>query len=421
MIRFVIEPKVTYSCDVAVIGGGTAGVFAAVSASRCGARVILVEKSSVLGGTVTSGGVNFPGLFFAWGKQIISGPCWEAIERTVQLGGATLPEITYKPSKHWKEQILIDSFVYRSVLWDMCNESNVEVLLSTMVSAVNESDDGASVLLTGKEGFFAINAGVLIDATGDANAASVAGFETVKSAVQQPATPQNRISGYDFDKIDLDMLRSRFKDDSLPEHITADKVIACLKNGKFDIHVPCADAHTSMGRTRVERDAMGIISRLYRFCRSISGLEGLRVESYAAETGVRETVRIIGEETLTAEDYISGKCFDNAVCYAFYPIDLHVADGIKQRFFDEGKVGTIPYGALIPKGAKRMLCAGRCASSDTDANSAIRVQAPCMAMGQAAGCAAAIASRQSLTVKDVPFSALTEALRWIGAIVPERQ
>ena len=82
-------------------------------------------------------------------------------------------------------------------------------------------------------------------------------------------------------------------------------------------------------------------------------------------------------------------------------------------------MGEIPYGALIPKGAKRILCAGRCISSDTDANSAIRVQAPCMAMGQAAGCAAAISVKNNITVKDVPFSLLSRSLEEIGAIVPK--
>ena len=74
--------------DVVVIGGGTAGVFAAITAARCGLKTFLIEKNSRLGGTMTAAEVNFPGLFFAWGKQIIGGPCWESIERTVALGGA---------------------------------------------------------------------------------------------------------------------------------------------------------------------------------------------------------------------------------------------------------------------------------------------------------------------------------------------
>ena len=76
--------------DVLVVGGGTAGVFAAISAARTGAKTLLIDKNNILGGTVTVANVNFPGLFHAWGKQIIAGPCWESIERTAKLGGATL-------------------------------------------------------------------------------------------------------------------------------------------------------------------------------------------------------------------------------------------------------------------------------------------------------------------------------------------
>ena len=126
----------------------------------------------------------------------------------------------------------------------------------------------------------------------------------------------------------------------------------------------------------------------------------------------------MGEQTILAEDYIRGRAYPNAVCYAFYPIDLHVMTGIRQQFFEENVVGQIPYGALIPKNAKRLLCAGRCIASDTDANSAVRVQAPCMATGQAAGCAAAICARKKIPVWQLPHSLLREKLNAIGAIVP---
>ena len=251
------------------------------------------------------------------------------------------------------------------------------------------------------------------------HAVALAGYDTVKSDPQQPATPQNHISGYVFADIDLEQLHKDFEKANFPPHITEIKLINCLKRNKFDVHIPCEDAHTSQGRTALEYDAIDLIMKLYTFCRSVRGLEGLTVDYYAEETGVRETVRIVGEKTLTADDYIRGKHFDDSVCFAFYPIDLHVMNGINNTFFADNTVGEIPYGALIPKGAKRILCAGRCISSDTDANSAIRVQAPCMAMGQAAGCAAAISVKNNITVKDVPFSLLSRSLEEIGAIVPK--
>ena len=100
------------STDVLVIGGGSAGCFAAISAARMGATVLLVEKNGMLGGTTTVGMVNFPGLFHAWGKRIIGGPAWESIERCVALGGAVLPPFPYKSKHHNQQQILVDIFTY---------------------------------------------------------------------------------------------------------------------------------------------------------------------------------------------------------------------------------------------------------------------------------------------------------------------
>lgn len=419
-MEFLLKPKGIYNYDVAVIGGGTAGVFAAISAAKQGAKTILVEKNNTLGGTVTSAGVNFPGLFFAWGKQIIAGPCWEAIQRTVRLGGAVLPQFQFKPRWHWEEQIVLNQFIFRSVLLQMCQENGVELLTSTMVSYVQENADNVVLLLTAKDGLYQLNAKVLIDATGDANAVTIAGYPTVKSPVQQPATPQNHLSGYDFQNVKLADIEKAFEKAVFPSYITPQSILYYLEIHKFNVHIPCQDAHTSQGKTKLECDAIQLATKLYKFCREIPGLENLTVDYYAEETGVRETLRIIGEATLTAEDYISGKHFDDGVCYAFYPIDLHIMEGIKQKFFEENQVGEIPYGTLIPKGAKRILCAGRCISSDTDANSAIRVQAPCMAMGQAAGCAAAIAAKENLAVKEVPISLLYRSLNQIGAIVPQK-
>lgn len=418
-MQFVINPKSISESDVVVIGGGTAGVFAAISAARTGAKTILIERSSALGGTVTTGGVNFPGLFYAWGKQIIAGPCWEAIQRTVQLGGAELPTFLYHRKWHWEEQILVNMFTFRSVIMQMCKESGVEVLMNSMIASVQDDDDGVLLLVTAKEGIHQIRAKVAIDATGDANAVTLAGYATVKSPTQQPATPQNHLSGYVYEDVDVDQLRSRFAEADFPPQITADRILYYLEIQMFNFHVPCEDAQTSGGRSKLEFDAMELATKLYIFCRTIRGLENLTVDYYAQETGVRESVRIVGEKTLTAMDYITGRDFEDGICYAYYPIDLHVMDGIKQDFFAEETIGRIPYGALIPKGAKRLLCAGRCISSDADANSAIRVQAPCMATGQAAGCAAAIAARENIPVAEVEYAALCRSLEEIGAIVPK--
>lgn len=406
----------TIETDVLVVGGGTAGVFAAISAARTGAKTLLIDKNNILGGTITVANVNFPGLFHAWGKQIIAGPCWESIERTVKLGGATLPKIEYRPKGHWVEQIRLNRFIYTAVLFDMCEESGVELLLNSMISSVDEEENGICAIVTVKTGMIQVKAKKLIDATGDANSVQQAGYGVQKSKVQQPATLQNSISGYDIEKVDMDQLKESFENADFPEYISADTLIWYLREYNLNLHIPCKDADTSSGRTRVEREAYALMLKFYSFYKNIRGLENLSINFVAEETGVRETNRIIGIHTITADEYINGKMYDDAVCYSFYPIDLHVMNGVKQRFHKENIVPKIPYRALVPKDSKHIICAGRCISSDTYANSAIRVQATCMATGQVAGCAAAIACKDETMLKDISLDKLRESLLKIGAI-----
>lgn len=418
-MQYSCDIKRTVSADVAVIGGGTAGVFAAISAAETGAKTVLIEKNNILGGTVTVANVNYPGLFFAWGKPIIDGPCMEAVRRTIKAGGAVMPKISRKPEYHWQEQILLNRFIYTAVLFQMCDEAGVTVLCSAMISDVAEEKDGLCLIVTDKSGLLQIKAKKAIDATGDANLCQIAGYAVEKSAEQQPATLQNHISGYDISAIPTEEIRNGFSRACLPDFVTADDLIRYLRIQKIDMHVASVDADTSEGKTALEKRAYYQTLKAYEYLRSMKGLEGLRIDFAAEETGVRETNRIVGESTVTEEDYIGGKFYPDSVCYAFYPIDRHVPDGIVQRFHEEDVTAKIPYRALIPKKSKHILCAGRCISSDIYANSAVRVEAVCMATAQAAGCAAALAAESGAEVKKVPYPSLCRALEAIGAIVPK--
>ncbi len=418
-MQYSCDIKRTVSADVAVIGGGTAGVFAAISAAKTGAKTVLIEKNNILGGTVTVANVNYPGLFFAWGKPIIDGPCMEAVRRTIKAGGAVMPKISRKPEYHWQEQILLNRFIYTAVLFQMCDEAGVTVLCSAMISDVAEEKDGLRLIVTDKSGLLQIEAKKAIDATGDANLCQIAGYAVEKNAEQQPATLQNHISGYDISAIPTEEIRNGFSRACLPDFVTADDLIRYLRIQKIDMHVASVDADTSEGKTALEKRAYYQTLKAYEYLRSMKGLEGLRIDFAAEETGVRETNRIVGEATVTEEDYIGGKFYPDSVCYAFYPIDRHVPDGIVQRFHEEDVTAKIPYRALIPKKSKHILCAGRCISSDIYANSAVRVEAVCMATAQAAGCAAALAAESGAEVKKVPYPSLCRALEAIGAIVPK--
>lgn len=406
--------------DVVVLGGGTAGAFAAVAAAETGAETLIIEKNSMLGGTLTVSDVPFPGLFFAWGKQIIGGPCWDVIKKTAENGGAVLPEISFKPRHHWEAQIRLNKLVFLNFLNERCKESGTDVLTNAMLSDICESENGVILTVTCKEGMYSIRSKKCIDATGDANLVSMAGYCVKKSKTQQPATLINHISGYNVRNIDPREIRNNFAAAGFPDYITSELLISWLNRNIIDLHIPSVDADTSVGKTNVNMRAVSDVFSVYSFYRKIRGLENLTVDFVSADTGIRETNRIDGEYEITAEDYINGRKFPDSVCYAFYPIDLHIMSGIKQRFFEENTVAEVPYRALIPKNSGHILCAGRCISSDPLANSGLRVEAVCMATGQAAGCAAALAAKGNARVSEVGFGELCRAVSAIGGIVPNR-
>ncbi len=123
---------------------------------------------------------------------------------------------------------------------------------------------------------------------------------------------------------------------------------------------------------------------------------------------------------VTVNDYTTGRVFDDAISYAFYPVDLHTRKGVKPEPLKPGVIPTIPLRALIPKGSRDLIVAGRCVSSDRLANSGLRVQASCMGMGQAAGVAAALAAKAGTTPLEVPLAEIRGRLREHGQIVPEK-
>jgi len=154
--------------------------------------------------------------------------------------------------------------------------------------------------------------------------------------------------------------------------------------------------------------------------RAQPGGENLQLVDLRHETAVRESWRIEGEYRITRDDIAGGQSFEDAVCYSFYPIDLHTEQGVNPVQLQPGVVPTVPLRALTPKGRRNFLVAGRSVSSDRLANSSLRVQASCMAMGQAAGAAAALAARAGISPLEVPLDGIRALLSQHGAVVPEK-
>jgi hypothetical protein len=426
-----IELAAEQEYDVMVFGGGAAGCAAAIQAARLGAKVALVEKNGVLGGTATVAAVNFPGLFHVWPRQVIAGVGWEIIEETVRRGGATLPDLSgpYPANKHYLHQVRVNRFIYSKVLDDLCLEAGVELKLHAMPVQIAEGDGlWRHVVLAGLSGPAVCRARKLVDATGDANVAGMMGYARERGDVLQPGTLVYELDGYRIEDISKERLLEEYHlareagEVLLTDHVPGEVPYwhELTARGGSCMHVTRIDGSTSAGRTLAELKARDSLWRSCRLWRRVPGCEGLFVRFAAMECGIRETFRIAGEKQVTLEVYTSGRIWPDAVCYSYYPIDIHSDKDstIDKRYLAEGIIPTIPYGALIPRGSDHLLAAGRCISGDREASSAYRVQATCMATGQAAGAAAALAAARNLSVRQVPIEELQDTLRRHKAVLP---
>ncbi|MFZ4534669.1 MAG: FAD-dependent oxidoreductase, partial [Alsobacter sp.] len=429
---FQREIPIESSYDVVVFGGGTAGVVAAIQAGRMGVRTLLVEKNGVLGGTMTVAGVNYPNSFFAWGRQVVAGIGWELVEKTLREMGCPDPRHEFAQHQGKAQHgsfVKIDIALLAAICDEMTVAAGVKILFHTMLAGVQRVGESWVTTLCTKTGLHDIRAKVLIDATGDANAVGLAGFELERPVVVQPATLQLRCSGYDVTTLDSSALEKAVAQAVADGELVSTDLSSVKPNPKNFLmgrgmnrnHLRAHGAETSDGRTALELEARRSLLRVHRFFRRQPGLENFRMEMAHSEAGVRETVTIKGKATVTVADYEAGRIFDDALCNAFYPVDEHRNDGqaTNYRELKQGVVPTVPRGALLPAGSRFLIVAGRCLSSDREANSGLRVQCSCMAMGQAAGVMAALAARTGQDPEELSLTDIRAALRQHGAIVPE--
>ncbi|MHC4119231.1 MAG: FAD-dependent oxidoreductase [Planctomycetota bacterium] len=375
------DGTVTTEADVLVVGGGTAGTIAAIQAARAGAKTVLIERAGQLGGTTTVGGVAFPGLFHAWGKQVIAGIGWELVSESVALDGGTLPDFAKPATRHWMHQVHVNQFLYALLAEEKCLKAGVTVVYYEFPLSVEKSADGWLLESVGPGTRRQVTCKQIIDCTGGADVVGMLGMPRLRGKETQPGSMLFKCG--DAYRPGREQLQA--------------------------VYVHGADSSTSITRTKANLAGRKAILKKIR---------GKRLIHVQAEAAFRESYRIEGETVITHEDYTSGRVFEDAVCFAFYPVDLHTRSGVKPKPLARGVVPTVPLRALVPAGSRNIMVAGRSVSSDRLANSGLRVQASCMAMGQAAGAAAALAVRENTTPLEIPLKDIRQLLREHGAIVP---
>ena len=421
------EAAARAECDVLVVGGGVAGVAAALQAGRAGASTVLVERGAQVGGNMTTGGVNFPGLFHACGRQIIDGCAYEVLTNAAVLSGNALPDFSARPDRHWKHQIRVDIPVYVAVAEEALVRAGVKVMYHTAPSGVKRGDGVWECVLSADGVSSRIAAKVLIDCTGDGTLSAMAGARRMRGPVRSPGSfLYSFANGRQlWERCDQAGLKKAFDAAMKNGELEPTDAVRGLRTvfegapGMSWNYVPDADASTAEKRAEANMRARASMLRLYRFLRKQPGMETLRIGTASAEVGVRETWRVEGDYVISHDDYTSGRKFEDAVCYAYYPVDLHsVEDGVKPKKLADGVVPTLPLRALCVKGLPNLLVAGRCVSADRLAASGLRVQGACMAMGQVAGQVAAMSAAIGCEARNVPLGDLRSALERSGAIVP---
>lgn len=415
--------------ELVVLGGGPAGVCAAIEAARDGAKVLLIEGSGMLGGMATSALVGpFMTNYDREGERpTVGGLYREIIERLEARSGAILPENTDSPSIHTsfikryhRHVTPFDSFMLQIVLDEMVREAGVEVLMYTrFADCVCENGKIKSVILAALEGLRCVSADLFIDATGNADVAYAAGVPTWKgeeeSGVPQPGTLMFEVDGVSDEGYNAHAKRPGGPTGAVKAYRTPEEGVYKINH----LRVFNTDAADSASMTRAHMEARRQVLESYQVLRKTPGFENARITQVAPVLGVRESRHIEGKYKVTVADVSGGTKFEDRIATYAFGMDVHPRNAeMKGNFKIEiANVYYVPYHAMLPVGCDNLLVAGKTVSCESQAAGGIRVMPCAMAIGQAAGAATAIALRDKLTLDAVPTEELRSVLRAHGAIL----
>lgn len=448
-LRYAKTLSVVDHHDVVVCGGGTAGCAAALAAARQGLRVLVLEDQGQLGGTGTSGQVShWLGGREVDGTWVVGGIFRELAEEAERQGITLIPQDTDPPSKYtphgWLKGLLhgipFDPHLMAGFLDRKMAANGVKVLLRTRaVDIEREGERIRHVLFHNKSGLQAVSAGAVIDSTGDADIAALAGCPFEKGREEDGAMTPVTLELH-VDNVDQDAYADYVYENDAPrmrEFIQRKRATgAWTQNADIFICVQLTEKGVMMlNTTRVcgidGTDGASLTEGMVRGREEIEWLIGflrehmpgfseVRIKSIAPMLGVRETRRIGGEYRLTVEDLMSEKTFRDTVGWSSYGWDL--ADPKRPSHQPmhgrpRPEVTPIPYRILVPRGIDNLICPGRSVSVERQVLGPLRVMAPVMAMGQAAGTAAEQVIRRDMAFREIDTEVLRDQLRREDAII----
>jgi ribulose 1,5-bisphosphate synthetase/thiazole synthase len=405
---------VRYEADVAVIGGGIAGVSAACAAAKSGAKVILVERFAVTGGNATTGGVAA-----FCGETKGQGEVFDAIIADLEKLNAIAP---YKPNSNQQARVF-DHHILAIVLQELLLHRGVKLLLHTRFVDVCEKSGGISAcIICGKSGPEALQAKLFIDCTGEAEVAHAVGLKTVKGRPEDGCQLPMSMMGFvrEVDKSEIQAPEGWFEVIHAKEDLPMVSVWPNGPGGKtLKIKIPMFDSTDTESMTSAEIQSRRRMMAVLNYYQRVEN-KTWRFDGCSPQIGIREGRRIVGDYILTVDDCRAGRKFDDAIARGVFYLDAHKPDDDKRTYIlreSERQVPPyqIPFRSLIPLSSKNLLAAGRCFSADQLALSSARVMTTGSMLGQAAGIAAAMSVERKCEPRYLDFLAVRKIVEERGA------
>lgn len=442
LAHFERQIPIRHEVDILVVGGGPAGVAAAVTAARLGARVYLVEATSCFGGMGTLGLVPCF-MQFADGVHFLAdGIGREIHDRLWQASGAGPDD---RPDERFGH-LAIRSEVLKTVYDDLVTEAGVQFSFHTQLVAVEQAGGEVQLAIcAGKSGLFAIRAQVFIDCSGDGDLCAWAGAPFGKgdsAGNMMPGTLCSLWADIDWDAVKRsnqnpeEILPSVFESGIFTNHDRhlpgMWRVGQHLGGGNVG-HAFGVDATDEDSLTRALLQGRKTVREYERFYKQyMNGYQKMELVATGALLGIRESRRILGDYVLNLDDFKRRAVFTDEIGRYSYPVDIHAArpdDALFAQFSEEirtlryapGESYGIPYRSLIPQQLVNVLVAGRCISSDRYIQGSVRVMPGCYITGQAAGAAGMLTLNCQSATRGVNPSELQNTLKDLGAYLPNAE